>query len=258
MSAAGLEVEGLRVSFGGNIAIASADFTAPLGRITGLIGPNGAGKTTTFNACNGLLRPDAGKVRLFGHDVTRASVAARARRGLGRTFQQVQVCNAMSVRENVALGAECRSAGNSPRRQLGWAVGDTSAVTSRTRAALQICGLTPIADQSVSVLSTGQRRLVELARVLAGGFTMLLLDEPSSGLDEEETYEFGEILRRTVGERGVGILLVEHDMSLVMRVCNHIHVLDFGRMIFSGTPTEIASSAEVRAAYLGADEIDVA
>jgi ABC-type branched-subunit amino acid transport system ATPase component len=254
MSGPGLEVEGLRVSFGGNVAVAAADFTAPLGRITGLIGPNGAGKTTTFNACNGLLRPDTGTVRLFGQDVTRAGVAARARRGLGRTFQQVQVCNAMSVRENVALGAECRSAGNSPRKQLGWAVKDTSTVTRETRAALEVCGLTDIAEQSVSVLSTGRRRLVELARVLAGGFTMLLLDEPSSGLDEGETFAFGEILRRTVAERGIGILLVEHDMSLVMRVCDYIHVLDFGRMIFSGTPTEIAASDVVRAAYLGADE----
>jgi ABC-type branched-subunit amino acid transport system ATPase component len=247
----GLEVSELRIAYGGNVALNSATFAAPLGRITGLIGPNGAGKTTTFNACNGLLKPTRGEVQLFGSDVTRRGVAARARMGLGRTFQQVQVCAGMTVRQNVALGAEVRLVGRNPLRQLTSSVAQRREVLRRTDEALEVTGISHLADTSASVLSTGQRRLLELARVIAGDFRMLLLDEPSSGLDEEETAAFGRILTYALANRGVGILLVEHDMSLVMSVCEYIYVLDFGTMIFSGTPAETQTSDIVRKAYLG-------
>jgi ABC-type branched-subunit amino acid transport system ATPase component len=247
----GLTAHGLRIAYGGNVAVSDATFAAPLGRITGLIGPNGAGKTTTFNACNGLLRPTAGSVHLFGREATGLSAAARARAGLGRTFQQVQVCTNLTVRENVALGAEVRLIGRNPIRQFLGGPGQHREVRARTDEALAACGIAVLAERRASMLSTGQRRLLELARVLAGGFRMLLLDEPSSGLDEAETERFGEILRHTVAERGVGILIVEHDMPLVMSICDYVHVLDFGTMIFAGPPAETQSSDIVRHAYLG-------
>jgi ABC-type branched-subunit amino acid transport system ATPase component len=254
-AAGGLETTGLSVAYGGNVAVADATLAAPLGRITGLIGPNGAGKTTTFNACNGLLRPSSGRVSFGGRDVTRMGTAGRARLGIGRTFQQVQVCTGMSVRSNVALGAEIALIGGNPLRQLTGGRAQRRLVAERTNEALETCGLTVIADTSMAVLSTGQKRLVELARVLAGGYHLLLLDEPSSGLDEAETSRFGEILNGVVRDRGVGILLVEHDMTLVMAVCEYIYVLDFGHMIFEGTATETQASPVVRAAYLGEDSL---
>ena len=185
--AAGLEVRDLSVAYGGNVAVSGVSLSAPIGRITGLIGPNGAGKTTTFNACNGLLRPKTGSVSLFGADVTSAAPAARARAGLGRTFQRMEVCNAMSVRTNVALGREARMIGNNPLTQIVATRRQRDRLAEAAEDALSICGITSLADRLVGTLSTGQRRLVELARVLAGGFRLLLLDEPSSGLDSDET-----------------------------------------------------------------------
>jgi ABC-type branched-subunit amino acid transport system ATPase component len=253
MSAAdtGLEVKDLTITFGGVVAVDSVSLTAPMGTITGLIGPNGAGKTTTFAGCSGLVRPTSGSVRLFGRDLTSASPAQRARAGLGRTFQRVEVCESMTVRANVLVGAEARVSGVNPLRQLG--IGDRSGTTGRMADALARCGIEALADRPVRSLSTGQKRLVELARVLAGDFRFLLLDEPSSGLDDAETERFGEILRHIVAELGVGILIVEHDMDLVMGVCERLHVLEFGHLIFSGTPAETRASELVRAAYLGAE-----
>ena len=251
-----LVVERLSVAYGGNQAVSDVSLSAPTGRITGLIGPNGAGKTTTFNACSGLLRPTRGSVHLFGTDVTRKNPAARARLGLGRTFQVMQLVNAMTVESNVAFGAECRLVGANPLRQLFSTPARRRAVGEATEGALERCGLTAIANRLVSTLSTGQRRLVELARVLAGGYRLLLLDEPSSGLDDSETVRFGDILRSAVAEEGIGILLVEHDMALVMRVCSQIYVLEFGDVIFDGSPAEVQSSDIVRAAYLGSESVE--
>ena len=249
----GLDVEDLSVTYGGHRVLDRVTMSAPAARITGLIGPNGAGKTTMFNACCGLLRPQSGTVRLFGQDLTGKSPARRARAGLGRTFQRMELVNAMTAGANVALGAECRRVGSNPAIQILASRGQSRAIRSSTEAALQICGLASVAERTVGSLSTGQRRLVELARVLAGGSALLLLDEPSSGLDEAETEQFGEILRAAVRERGLGILLVEHDMDLVMAICGHLYVLEFGRLIFEGTPRETQASDLVRAAYLGTD-----
>ena len=247
----GLGVRNLTVRFGGHVAVNDVTFSAPLGMITGLIGPNGAGKTTTFNACNGLLRPNGGAVDLFAAEVTSLSPAARASRGLGRTFQRVEVCNSLSVRTNVALGCEARLVGGNPIRQVISSRGQRQEIEAATDAALDTCGITGIAQRRTATLSTGQRRLLELARVLAGGFRFLMLDEPSSGLDSDETARFGAILRQVVQERDVGILLVEHDMSLVMEVCDYLYVLDFGHLIFEGTARDTMASDVVRTAYLG-------
>ena len=249
----GLRVHDLVVSFGGLLAVGGVSFEVPTGRLTGLIGPNGAGKTTTFNVCSGLTRPTEGGIHLFGNDVTRTSPAARARLGLGRTFQRMELFDRLSVAENVAMGRESQLVG---RRLLGTLFStraEATEVREAAEAALELCGLVDARHRRVGALSTGQRRLVELARALAGDFRLLLLDEPSSGLDVAETSRFGEILTGVVADRGIGILLVEHDMALVTSVCEHVYVLDFGRLIEEGTVDHIVHSELVRAAYLGAE-----
>jgi ABC-type branched-subunit amino acid transport system ATPase component/branched-subunit amino acid ABC-type transport system permease component len=254
--AAELRVEKLMVSFGGLVAVDGVSLHAPTGRITGLIGPNGAGKTTIFNACSGLVRPSGGSVHLSGTDITRSPVARRARAGLGRTFQHFELFDSLSVRQNVALGAEGAFAGANPLGHMLATPVQQKEVKSATEAALDSCELRAISDSTVGSLSTGQRRLVELARCLAGDFRLLLLDEPSSGLDSAETVRFGRMLRAAVEERGIGVLLVEHDMSLVTEFCDYLYVVDFGRLVFEGTPGEAVASPVVQAAYLGSPELE--
>jgi ABC-type branched-subunit amino acid transport system ATPase component len=247
----GLRLEGITVRFGGHVAVNGLSISAPLGRLTGLIGPNGAGKTTTFNACSGLQAVTAGHVFLNAEDVSRLGPAPRSRRGMGRTFQRMELFDSLTVAGNVAVGREAGLAGLNPLRHL-WATPKERVDTStRVEDALARCGLSDVADEMVGVLSTGRRRLVELARVIASGARMVLLDEPSSGLDSAETKRFGAILRSLVEDDGLGILLVEHDMTLVMSVCDYLYVLDFGDLIFEGTPAEVHDSPVVRAAYLG-------
>jgi ABC-type branched-subunit amino acid transport system ATPase component len=253
LSIDGLHVEGLTVRYGGRVAVDGVTLAAPAARLSGLIGPNGAGKTTLFNACSGLLRPAAGTVTLFGEDITRRGPATRAQRGLGRTFQRMELFDSLTVAENVAIGHESALAGSHLVGQLYGGKAQRAAVAEAAAEAIDLCGLGPIAARRASGLPTGQRRLVELARALAGRFRILLLDEPSSGLDGGETARFGEILCRVVTERGTGILLVEHDMALVMAVCEYIYVLDFGKLIFEGGPTRVRASEVVRSAYLGSE-----
>jgi ABC-type branched-subunit amino acid transport system ATPase component/branched-subunit amino acid ABC-type transport system permease component len=254
----GLEVANLRVAFGGLLAVNQLSFSVPVGRITGLIGPNGAGKTTTFDACSGLNRRVGGTVSLKGVDVTRVGASARARMGLGRTFQRMALCDRLTVAENVELGREAGMAGRSVHRQMIARRTQREETKAAAWSAMELCGITDLARLQAGQLSTGQRRLVELARCLAGHFDVLLLDEPSSGLDASETAAFDAILRRTVAERGCGILLVEHDMSLVMNVCEYVYVLDFGKLLFEGDPASVAASSEVQAAYLGYESLESA
>jgi ABC-type branched-subunit amino acid transport system ATPase component/branched-subunit amino acid ABC-type transport system permease component len=246
----------LHVRFGGLIALGGVTIEAPTGKITGLIGPNGAGKTTTFNACSGLVRPSAGRILLNGRDVSRRGPATRARRGIGRTFQRMELFDSLTVGQNVALGAEAYRASSNPLAHLASSRASSRHTDDATNRALELCDLTRIAQNIVGSLSTGQRRLVELARCMAGPYRILLLDEPSSGLDRAETARFGEILTDVVRQRDVGILLVEHDMALVSDVCDQVYVLDFGQLIFSGTPAEVAASPVVQAAYLGDVELN--
>lgn len=247
----GLEVTDLSVRYGGHRAVDHVSLAAPLARLTGLIGPNGAGKTTLFNTCSGLLTPSGGEVCLFGEEVTRLPAVGRARRGLGRTFQKMQLFNSFSVRDNVQLGREAQFAASNPLRQLVGRPAERVLLRGVTDEAIELCGLGDVAGERAGALSTGQRRLTELARVIAGGYRVLLLDEPSSGLDPVETAAFARIVRRLVDERRVGILLVEHDMALVSAVCDYLYVIDFGRLIFEGAAPEVLHSPVVRAAYLG-------
>jgi ABC-type branched-subunit amino acid transport system ATPase component len=252
-----LEVEGLMVQFGGLIAVNDVSLRAAAGAITGLIGPNGAGKTTIFNACTGVVPCHAGRVRLGDRALEHLSTASRASHGLGRTFQRMELFDSMTVAENVALGPEAFLAARRPWSQLASSRHQRRDIGTRTKEAMDRCGIGPMTRQLVGELSTGQRRLVELARAMATPFHFLLLDEPSSGLDVVETERFGQIISRFVAETGIGILLVEHDMALVSGVCSYIYVLDFGNLIFQGPCAEVLSSETVRAAYLGSDEISV-
>jgi ABC-type branched-subunit amino acid transport system ATPase component len=255
---AGLVTDAVTVRYGGLTAANAVSLSAPLGLITGLIGPNGAGKTTTFGACSGLVKPTSGAVTLFGDDVTGLSAQARAQRGLGRTFQRMELFDSLTVRENVHLGLEAGFAGSKPWRHLVSSRAENQRLHVAVDDALARCGLTSLADETAANLSTGQGRLVELARVVAGGFRMLLLDEPSSGLDRTETTAFGRILTDLASELGTGILIVEHDMSLVLNICAYVYVLDFGQMIFEGTPQQVVDSADVQRAYLGSSDLDLA
>ena len=250
----GLVAEDIVVRFGGRIAVDHLTVHAPRGRITGLIGPNGAGKTTSFNVCGGFLRPDTGRVLLDGQDITKAGPDARARLGIGRTFQRMELFRSMTVRENIEIAAEAAHIGNDPFTQLGLIRhARRQRHTTRERAAelLDRVGITSIAGTIAGRLSTGQGRMVELARALATEPRILLLDEPSSGLDQSESEAFGALLTGLVTEGDLGILMVEHDVNLVLSVCAWIHVIDFGKPLFAGDPVEVRNSDVVRNAYLG-------
>ena len=250
----GLMATGVVVRFGGLVAVDGVTVEAPPGRITGLIGPNGAGKTTLFNVCCGFQVPDDGSVSLDGVDVTRMSPARRARLGLGRTFQRMELFGSLTVRENLQLAAESLHVADDPLTQLGVIGGGrkvSAEVADAVEELLDVTGLTSVADQLAGEISTGQGRLVELGRALARRPRILLLDEPSSGLDVAESAAFGQLLVRLVGDRGIGIFMIEHDMSLVLNICEWIHVLDFGKPLMAGTASEVRTSEEVRAAYLG-------
>jgi ABC-type branched-subunit amino acid transport system ATPase component/branched-subunit amino acid ABC-type transport system permease component len=256
LGSGGLEVRHLSVRFGGIHALDNVDLIAPSGRITGLVGPNGAGKTTMFNACSGLLKPSSGAIMFNGADISRLRPSSRSRLGLGRTFQRAQLFDSLTVLENIRVGREASMAGRNPLTQLR--SGRRSRLVSRVAAdeAIELTGIGRLLHRQAGLLPAGHRRLVELARVLAGPFNFLLLDEPSAGLDQTETGVFGDVLIRVVAERGSGILLVEHDMALVRQVCSHIYILDFGSLIFEGSPLEMVASDVVRAAYLGSEARD--
>jgi len=235
-----LSVEAVTVRFRGNVAVNGVDLTAEPGCVTGLIGPNGAGKTTLFNVITGLQQPTAGRVVLDGHDITKLPPFKRARKGIGRTFQRLELFSALTARENIRVAADIHRGWSSQRES-------PDDVAERI---IQRIGLNDVAEIRVDSLPTGQGRLVELGRALATNPTVLLLDEPAAGQDESETERFANLLRELAGE-GMAVLLVEHDVSLVMDVCSHIHVLDFGEIIAAGSPEEIRVNNAVLAAYLG-------
>lgn len=235
--AAVLAVEEVSVRFGGIAALTSVSLSVGPGATTGLIGPNGAGKTTLFDVISGLRRPDRGRVLMGGIDVTRLGPKERSLRGLGRTFQRLEVFGSLTTLDNVLVAVE-----NSGLRG--------GAARRRARDLLDRVGLGAVAESQADTLPTGFARLVELARALAGGPTILLLDEPSSGLDTAETRRLAALLGDLVAD-GLAVLLVEHDMELVMTVCHHIYVLGSGQVIGSGSPTQVQDDAAVQEAYLG-------
>jgi branched-chain amino acid transport system ATP-binding protein len=232
-----LETREVSVRFGGHMAVDSVTLAVDEGAITGLIGPNGAGKTTTFNAITGLQAPTHGKIFLDGVDITSTSAHQRARSGIARTFQRLELFGSLTVRENVLVAAELHAT-------------DAASPAQITHALLERVGLDHLADQRGDSLSTGLARLVELARALACRPKVLLLDEPASGLDEEETDRFAEILT-SLADGGLAVLLVEHDVPLVMRLCQQITVLNFGKVLATGSPLQIQNDPEVIDAYLG-------
>ena len=238
-----LEVLDVTVDFGGNRAVDNVWLPVEEGSLTGLIGPNGAGKTTLFNVVSGLLSPSAGQVAFDGKDITRRKPHQRARMGLARTFQRLELFTSLSVRENIQVAGEIRNSWNVDRRV------DAAAEAERV---IELIGLGEVADAEVSEIPTGKARIVELGRALMTQPKVLLLDEPASGQTEDETVVFGELLKKLAAE-GITIFLVEHDMALVMSVCEIIHVLDFGRIIAKGTPEEIQKDQAVLEAYLGSE-----
>jgi branched-chain amino acid transport system ATP-binding protein len=228
-------VRAVSVSFGGVSALSGVSLEAYDGRVTGLIGPNGAGKTTLFNVISGLQKPESGSVELGGREVTKLGPHRRARLGLARTFQGLELFGSLSASENVQVGVDA-SRGRAGRS---------------ASALLRRVGVVHDADRLVSTLPTGEARLVELARALAIDPRLLLLDEPSSGLNDAEARLLGSLLRELAVEQRA-VLIVEHDMDLVLRICDHIYVLGSGEVIAQGSPQEIRADPVVQAAYLGA------
>jgi branched-chain amino acid transport system ATP-binding protein len=247
-----LEVDRLRVSFGGVVAVDDVSFGVEPGTLVGLIGPNGAGKTTCIEALTGYLANASGRVEFDGRDLDGMAPHRRARLGLVRTFQAVELFDDLTVRDNL------RAAAN--RRTWWQSLGDLVAPRwhadeSAIDAALDLLGLADVAGEMPTQLPQGTRKLVGVARALACGPRMLLLDEPAAGLDTTESVALGERLRAVV-DSGVTVLLVDHDMGLVLGVSDHVVVLDFGKVIASGPPAAMRENPGVVAAYLGDEFVD--
>jgi ABC-type branched-subunit amino acid transport system ATPase component len=247
-----LAAQGVTVTFGGLRALDDVSLTATAGATVGLVGPNGAGKTTLFGVLSGLQRPDRGRVLIDGIDVTRASPQARARRGLARTFQRLELFGELTVREHLVVAHRVRTGRArflTDVLGLGWrASAEEERLVGELLALLE---LDAVADVPAAALPLGTGRLVEVGRALARGPTVMLLDEPSAGLDQYETERLADALRRTRAERGVALVVVEHNVELVLGLSERVTVLDFGRVIAEGSPAEIRADPEVQAAYLG-------
>ena len=251
-----LEARGVTVRFGGVTALADVSLTVPQQSIVGLVGPNGAGKTTLFGVLSGILNPTAGNVFLHGRDVTRAPTQERARAGLARTFQRTELFADMTVREHLVLAYRSRHA--RPRLWadlIGRSTGDRAAEGARVDELLGMLGLVAVAERPARTLPLGTGRLVEVGRALATEPSVILLDEPSSGLDVHETEQLAGTLRRARADEGVALVLVEHDLDLVLGLSDVVNVLDFGINIAMGTPAEVRADPRVRAAYIGDQEV---
>jgi branched-chain amino acid transport system ATP-binding protein len=255
-----LELRGISVRFGSFDAVSDVSLTVHAGEIVGLIGPNGAGKTVTFNVASGLQKARAGRVLVDGMDVTGASAHQRARLGLARTFQAPQLFAGMTVVENLAVAAHRFTSGGILTDALVYPLRRAAMREARERAeaVLRFLGLEALGGLEVTAIPIGTTRLVELARALCLRPRVLLLDEPASGLDSHETRDFVELVAGIRATLGCGVLIVEHDMDVIMPLCDEVVVMAEGRRIAAGLPSEIRGNPAVIEAYLGSSSEDAA
>jgi sulfate-transporting ATPase len=252
-----LVVEHLTVRFGGVTAVDDVGFDVQPGEVVGLIGPNGAGKTTIIDAVTGFVKPTSGDVTFDAARINGWSPTRRARRGLRRSFQSLELFEDMSVEDNIRAGADTVDA-KSWITDLVWP--GTHPLPSTAVSAIHEFGLEPHLVQRPDELPYGKRRLVGIARAVASAPSVIMLDEPAAGLDETESRELASLIRRLAVDRRMGVLLIEHDVGLVMSTCDRIIVLDFGAVIATGTPSEVRANEAVKEAYLGSayEEVDMA
>ena len=249
-----LQAEGVHLSFGGIRALSGVSLAVQPGSITAVIGPNGAGKTSLFNTLSGFYRPQQGRVRLQGQDITRTSADRRAAMGLARTFQNVALFRGMTVLDNIKLGGHTRLRTDplSALWYLGRARREEMALRQEIeREVIDFLEIDHIRHLPVAGLPYGLQKRVELARALAMRPKLLMLDEPVAGMNREETEDMARFIIDIQEERGITVLLIEHDMGLVMDIANHVSVLNFGEVIGEGTPAQVRANPEVVRAYLG-------
>ncbi|MGI8755942.1 MAG: ABC transporter ATP-binding protein [Acidimicrobiales bacterium] len=246
-----LEAIGITKSFSGVQALAEVSLEVNSNERIGLIGPNGAGKTTLFNCILGVLSPDRGTVRIDGEDVSGLPVYKRAQRGIGRTFQRIELFADCTVREHLLIAERTRRGDGALWKDLIGRGRSRPEEIRRCDEVLELLGLRELADEPIEHLSLGRGRLVEVGRALMTDPKVLLLDEPSSGLDHDETSDLAATLREVQAEHGFAILLVEHDVEFVSQFTERSYVLDFGRQIAEGSTHEVLQDETVRSAYLG-------
>jgi branched-chain amino acid transport system ATP-binding protein len=250
-----LEVSGITQIFGGVTALDSVSFSIARDDITGVIGPNGAGKTTLFNIISGIYRQTAGTVLLEGKDVTGLPPERLARRAMVRTFQNIELFGGMTVLENVMVGMHTKSSSGllACALKMPWSISEERRLRKSALMWLEFTGIIDVADHTADSLPFGKGRLLEIARALAVEPRIILMDEPAAGLNSQETLALAQLIRR-IRDMGVSVALVEHDMELVMDICDRIIVLNLGRKLAEGTPREIQENHDVIAAYLGDDD----
>jgi ABC-type branched-subunit amino acid transport system ATPase component len=252
-----LQVRDVSVSFGGVRALTGVSLDLSAGEIVGIIGPNGAGKTTLFDVISGFVQPDGGSISIGARDVTPLGPDARARLRLGRSFQNATLFGSMTVRENIAVAMERRAVVRNPVLAAVWAPQVRQSerkLYQRVDALIEILGLEAYANKFVGEISTGTRRTVDIACIMASQPRVLLLDEPSSGLAQAETEEMGPVLTRLVRETGAGLLVIEHDIPLITSVSDRLVAMELGRVLVAGDPAEVVNHPQVMASYLSASE----